>query len=65
MKHIHKKIHQQVVKNKKAITLFGGLLLIPLVLYGIFFITRGTDPHISELAFTEHSVLGKNAGSEI
>ncbi len=62
---MHKKIHQQVVKNKKAITLFSGLLLIPLVLSAIFFITRGTDPHISELAFTEHSVLGKNAGSVI
>jgi hypothetical protein len=31
----------------------------------VFSITKNNNPHVSELAFTEHSSLGKNAGSVI
>jgi hypothetical protein len=43
--------HKKALKKKK---LFMVPLLIVLLI-GVFFVTRGVDPHTSELAFIEHS----------
>jgi hypothetical protein len=49
-------------------TLFKVLVLgaaIPVIVLGVFVATRETTPHVSELSFIEHSVLGEKAGSVI
>jgi hypothetical protein len=39
----------------------GTFVAISLV--ALFFITRGSTPHASELSYTDHSILGDDAGS--
>lgn len=65
MAHIRKRIHHHLKKHRSHITLASSLLIAFFVLGGTFFITRTGNPHISELAFTEHSSLGTQAGSVI
>ncbi len=54
-----------IIKNlqkhsgKSILASFSFLVIV------LFFITRGINPHISELAYIEHSTLGENAGSVI
>ncbi|MCF7898981.1 MAG: hypothetical protein K9L31_03465, partial [Candidatus Pacebacteria bacterium] len=60
-RHLHtfyKKLHKQ---NYAVLAVF----IILFVSVSIFFITRGTVPHSSELAYIEHSILGKDAGSVV
>jgi hypothetical protein len=42
-----------------------GAIILFVALSAIFFITRGSVPHTSELAFIEHSRAGESAGSVI
>jgi hypothetical protein len=37
--------------------------LVVISFVALFFITRGTVPHASELSYTDHSILGDDAGS--
>ena len=63
---IVKHIHKHVSSHKKTYTpLFSFIALSTIGLFVVFFLTRGAMPHTSELAFTEHSILGRNAGSVI
>lgn len=65
MVHLHKKIHHHFSHHKnQAATLIGGAICT-LALVSVFFITRGVDPHTSELAFTEYSQSGAARGSII
>lgn len=61
----HKKLHHHVTKHKNAVTILGLFIVSAIILSGIFFITRGADPHTAELAFTEYSSLGRSSGSVI
>jgi hypothetical protein len=54
--HLHKKNH---------IVAFFSIVGVGLFLVFLFMVTRGTDPHTSELLFTEYSTKGKNVGSVI
>lgn len=65
MTHTHKKIIHRLKKNKLHFITSTALISTVLLVSGIFFTTRGNSPHTSELAFTEHSTLGTNAGSVI
>ena len=74
MAHEHTKIYHRVrhhithhvsLYKRSYAKLFAALGLSLTVLAIAFFITRGADPHVSELAFTEHSTLGQKAGSVI
>jgi hypothetical protein len=64
MKHVHKKDEAVTYKRSRLNGLVGLTSLIA-VLFTIFFITRGETPYMSELAFTETSTLGVDAGSVI
>lgn len=66
MKHLHTKIKQHLSKKKN--TYLKGVLLSFAVIFiatGTFFITKGSNPHTSELAFIEHSAIGKYIGSVV
>ena len=66
MKHLHTKIkhHVREKKNRYLIGMFS-IFLIFATLSSVFFFTKGSDPHTSELAFTERSSLGNGAGSVV
>ncbi len=57
------KIYSGKVGTKKQALMVSSFLLISFV--SLFLITRGGTPHTSELAYIEHSVLGKSSGSVI
>ncbi len=57
MVHIHKKIHHHAVKHRQHFITFASLLVAVVFISGAFFITRGSTPHASELAFTERSSI--------
>jgi hypothetical protein len=70
MKHTSSQLHQRVLKrvaSKKSFYKVGlsAVGLVSIAMVAVFFVTRGVTPHTSELAFTEHSTLGKDAGSVI
>ena len=59
MVHIHKKVHHHFSTKKHlyknmVISLFSFFV----ILSGVFALTRGANPHTSELAFIEHSSTG-------
>ncbi len=58
MAHIHKKIRHHLTKHRAKLTTFASLLFVAIFLSGAFFLTRGIDPSVSELAFTEYSSIG-------
>lgn len=76
MKKILHKIKYHILESKKKKTLIKtkfSFLSVSLFMFifsvtslvSIFFITRGTNPETSELAFMENSILGSSAGSVI
>jgi hypothetical protein len=58
MVHLHKKISHYLIKHRTKLATFTALLSIVFILTGVFFTTKGTNPHTSELAFIEHSSMG-------
>ncbi len=60
-KHLHG-FHKKL--KKQSYTLFAVFILL-FASVSFFFITRGAIPHSSELAYIEHSILGKDAGSVV
>lgn len=66
MKHLHTKIRHHVREKKNHyIASLVSLVLFFVVVGSAFFFTKSSDPHVSELAFTEHSTLGNSAGSVV
>jgi hypothetical protein len=57
IKHILKRL------EKPLVMAFLGLSCLAFVSTGIFFLTKNSTPAASELSFTEHSIIGSNAGS--
>ncbi len=55
---VNKKIHKQHYIGL-------GIFIFLFAIVSIFFITRGVTPFSSELAYIEHSILGKDAGSVV
>jgi hypothetical protein len=65
MAHIHKRIRHHLTKHRTKFTTFASLLFIAVFLSGIFLLTRGNNPSVSELAFTEYSNVSQISGSVI
>ncbi len=65
MIHLNKKFRHYMMKNRAYFITLTSLVCAVVILSGTFLLTRGATPHISELAFTEQSILGKQAGSVI
>lgn len=65
LKHLNRHLTSFSKLSKTKIQLLGFCFLFVTVLVSVFFITRGPNPHVSELAYIEHSNLGKEAGSMI
>ncbi len=65
MKYTHKKIHNLLRSHRSLFSVTGIFLFFTILIFGLFFITKGGNPYVSELAFIEHSTLGKEAGSVI
>lgn len=66
--HISKRVHRKSSVKINFNFLFVSLFIFAFIctsLVSIFFITRGTNPKTSELAFIENSILGVSAGSVI
>jgi hypothetical protein len=64
MKHHRETAHKHVHHYKKQyLASVVGFVSACLVLITLFAVTRGSHPQVSELAFVEHSTLGKEAGS--
>ncbi len=57
--------HQFKKYSRSMRTLGTSLFIVVAAFSFIFFVTKDKNPHISELSFVEHSVLGKKAGSVI
>lgn len=55
MKHIHKKIQRHATKHRAHIITLASVAVAIIFLSGAFFITRGSVPAMSELAFMESS----------
>lgn len=58
VENINKKIHKEHYTSV-------GVFIVLFALVSVFFITRGATPFSSELAYIEHSILGKDAGSVV
>jgi hypothetical protein len=56
MVHFHKKLRYRLAKYKLYFITFISFLFAIFILSGTFFATKGVNPHVSELAFTERSI---------
>lgn len=63
-KKLHNKVSRFLNKVKKFHTYFG-LILLPILLISLFFITKTSTPNTSELNYVEHSTLGNAIGSVV
>lgn len=62
---LHRVRHYFTKHSKVLLTSVAVIALFTVTLLSGYYLIKGPVPYASELAFTEHSVLGKEAGSVI